>query len=178
MKTEATDTGMVKPYVRHPYAFLALEEVDVSPLSRPTVAQKRAYLRKLQNPYATLDIFGEPEEQVAKHTAHQQTFELEPVSEPHADKLQTRRIPTVSSVETALDEVLDFYKPFVADEKWPTVMAHRESFLREAKRSPENAEKIASRLLALKFPFLPKEVIVTNSASVDAIKAELDRVLQ
>ncbi len=158
MKTEAIDTEMMKPYVRHPYAFVSQE--DEEPALIPDLMQrKRAYFRSLQNPHAYDAIFGEPDSE-------------QPAASPIMDLAVSRDV-----LEKALDEVLKQYKPYVAQSDWERIRAYRPVFLEAAGESVESAERVAHALERLKFALMPEEKVEFNRAPAAKVIDELKKLL-
>lgn len=158
MKTEANDTRMVKPYVRHPYAFVSQEDEEPAPI--PDLMQKkRAYFRSLQNPHAYYAVFGEPDSE-------------SPTASPTMDLAVSRE-----TLEKAFDEVLKLYKPYVAKGDWERIRAYRPDFLEAAGQSVESAERVTHRLERLKFSLMPEEKVEHNRAPAAKVIEELKRLL-
>jgi hypothetical protein len=157
-------TAKQKAYVRllqNPYAALAFTGVG-DPVEA-TFEQKCAYLRKLENPHAYTEVFGEPAETpVPPHQRH--------VASP------SDSIALGSDLSRALDEVLRLYKPYVARAEWRRVADYRSSFLERASRAA-NIEQIVARLGGLKFCLMPGEKVEQNRATAARIISELEKLL-
>ncbi|HWX18410.1 MAG TPA: hypothetical protein VN578_00760 [Candidatus Binatia bacterium] len=146
----------------NPYRFVELDEDGFNP-QPPTLEQQRAYLRKLEDPYAFHGIFDFEDGQ-AQPTCAQST---------PADKT----VPT-TRLRASLDEVLNAYKPYIARSEWKKVTDYRPEFLFEAQRDPARAALILHKLEQLKFSLMPGEKVEFNRAPAERIVSQLKKLLR
>src|SRR5689334_17042948 len=102
----------------NPYASLSLfPDEDESVAVEPTFEQKRAYFKKLEDPHAFSEIFGDSEDNLwLAATRRQKNDVLNDV---------------FANLEKELDEVLNLYKNYVARSEWNQLIDFRPVFLRE-----------------------------------------------
>jgi hypothetical protein len=102
-----------------------------------------------------------------------------PLPELHPETQKASAQDSVAStLRGELDEVLGFYRPYVASGEWDKVLAYRDEFLREATRTPEKASRVRSRLTKLRVELLPMEKIECNRAPAEQIIQALRRMLE
>lgn len=144
----------------NPYASLSLfPDEEESVAVEPTFEQKRAYFKKLEDPHAFSEIFGNSDDNLWQAATRRQKNDV------------------FASVEKDLDEVLNQYKRYVAQDQWEKLMAFRPIFLEEASDSPEHAERVINRLQKFKFSLDPGEKVEFNRAKADPIISELKKIL-
>ena len=144
----------------NPYASLSLfadEEELLAP--GPTSEQKRAYFRKLENPHAFSAIFGNSEDNLWQAAARRQKSDV------------------FVGLEKELDEILDLYKDYVARSEWKQLKDFRPVFLEEARKTPERAKQVITRLQRFKFSLAPDEKVEYNRAPAIRIISELKKIL-
>lgn len=143
----------------NPYASLSLfPDEEKSVAVEPTFEQKRTYFRKLEDPHAFSEIFGDGDDNLWQAA--------------------TRRTNDVfANLEKELDGILNPYKRFVAQNEWKKLMEYRPVFLREANDTPEHALQVINRLQKFKFSLGPDEKVECNRAKADPIVNELKRIL-
>ena len=146
----------------NPYRFIELEEDDFSPQS-PTFQQQRAYLRKLEDPYAFHGIFDFEEGQAQRTSA-----------EPAA----VDDTALVTRLRAAFEEVLNIYKPYIARSEWKKVTAYKPEFLSEILRTPARAALVLHRLEQRRFTLMPGEKVEFNRAPAERIISELKKLLR
>jgi hypothetical protein len=133
----------------NPYRFMELEEDEFHQSS--TVEQKRAYLRKLEDPYAYHGIFDTEDGD----------------GQPRLE----------GKLRACLDEVLDTYKPYIARSEWKKVTDYKPEFLSNVERNPARAAAILDKLEQLKFSLMPGEKVEFNRAPAERIIGELKKLL-
>ena len=144
----------------NPYASLSLflEDEEVVGIE-PSFEQKRAYLKKLENPHAFNSIFEDSDDNLWQAAA----------------KRQKNNMPEV--LEKELDNILLQYKPFVARNQWDEVMNFKTSFLKQASETTQRAEQVINRLQKLRFSLAPGEKVEYNRAPANRIIDELKKIL-
>jgi hypothetical protein len=144
----------------NPYASLSLfPDADLDTAVEPSLKQKRAYFKKLENPHAFSSIFGEPSDDLWQAAARRNENNFAVI------------------LETELDEVLFQYKSFVARNEWAKLLDYKPMFLKQASETPERSERVVNRLQKLKFSLSPGEKVEFNRAPSDRIIGELEKIL-
>jgi hypothetical protein len=144
----------------NPYASLSLfanEEESVT--AEPTFDQKRACLKKMEDPHAFREIFGDSDNNLWQTAARHQKNDV------------------FVSLEKELDQVLILYKTYIARNEWKRLMDFRPAFLKEASGAPEQAEQVINRLQKFKFSLAPGEKVECNRAPAARIIGELKKLL-
>lgn len=161
----------------NPYLFLELEEAQHDAVKAPTLHYRKAYLHKLQEPYAYIDSFeGTDELQIRQFSSparRVQTFQ----SSPTAIDLGHDEAITKEQLGKILDAVLALYKPHVARNEWAHVIQFRPEFLEKATRDSNLARRVAQQLKARTFSLMPGEKVEYNRAPAARIIEELKRLL-
>lgn len=160
----------------------------------------RAYVRLLQNPYASLSLELHPDDLEAREaTAEQKSTYLRNLQNPYAffaifddpDEAPNKGFAPVATLipvsneraisrvdlERTLDEVLRLYRPYVARSEWAKVSAYREEFLQEATRMQDTTARVYQRLRGLIFAVGPGEKVEYNRAPAERMIGELKRLL-
>jgi hypothetical protein len=155
----------------NPYRFLDLEEdEDVAPPADLPLQQKRAGLRRMENPYAWHAAFDEESPEATSSPNGQRSLK---------DVVgASDTILSGKALESLLDEVLGQYKPYIARNEWVKVVEFRSEFLEEAKADPALTKRVAKRLEQLRFTLMPGEKVEYNRAPAERIIAELKRLLE
>jgi hypothetical protein len=145
-----------------PYASLSLcadEEEFVT--AESTFEQKRAYFKKLEDPHADSEIFGDSDENLWQVAAKR-------------DKEKN----IVIFLKNELDGVLSKYRPFVDKKEWSKLMEFKPYFIQKASQNHEQAERVANRLQQFKFSLhLPGEKAAHNRAEADPIIKNLLQII-
>lgn len=144
----------------NPYASLSLfdDTIDLS-VVEPSIEQKRAYFKNLENPHAFSSIFGDSEENLWQATARRQ------------------RNDAFINLKSALDEVLQLYQPYITRKDWTELKDFKPVFIEAAGGTPERAVQVTNRLQKLKFSLLPGEKVECNRAPAIRIISELKKLL-
>jgi hypothetical protein len=138
-----------------------------------------AYIRLLENPYASLSLFDDSTDSVAQEpTVEQKRAYLRKLENPHAhssifDPQEEMR----RGLETTLDEVLQLYRPYIARNEWSRVKEYRAVFIENATASAEKAERVMGHLKRLGFHLDPDENVEYNRAPAARIINELEKIL-
>jgi hypothetical protein len=142
------------------YASLSLfPDEEESVAVEPTFEQKRAYFKKLEDPHAFSEIFGDSDDNLWQAATRRQKNDV------------------FANLKKELDEVLNQYKRHVAQNQWEKLMDFRPVFLQEASDSPEHAERVINRLQKFKFSLAPGEKVEHNRAPAARIIGELKKIL-
>jgi hypothetical protein len=159
-------------------------------MSRPEKVQ--AALRLMGDPYASLSLFDEADEDTAVEPSFEKKLAyFKKLENPHAhssifgesdDNLwqaaaKRRANDSVVILERDLEEVLLLYKPFVARNEWTKLMDYKPTFLKRASETPEQTERVANRLQKLKFSLSPGEKVEFNRAPAVRLINELEKIL-
>lgn len=149
----------------------------------------QAALRLMENPYASLSLFGDVAEETAvEPSSEQKRAYFKKLENPHAyssifgdagDDLWrvAAKREKIVGLEKELDDVLSSYKPHVARTEWKKLMDYRPDFVRKAIDPPEQIERVINRLQKFKFALLPDEKVEHNRAPVVRIISELEKIL-
>jgi hypothetical protein len=144
----------------NPYASLSLFAAEEESVTvEPTFKQKQAYFKKLEDPHAFSEIFGDSDDNLWQTAARRQKNDV------------------FVSLEKELNEVLILYKPYVARNEWKRLMDFRPAFLKKASETPEQAEQVINRLQKFKFSLAPGEKVEYNRAPAARIIGELKTLL-
>jgi hypothetical protein len=144
----------------NPYASLSLfPDEDESAIAEPTFKQKRAYFKKLEDPHAYSEIFGDSDDNLWQAAARRQENDV------------------FVRLEKELDEILDLYKGYVARNEWKQLTNFRPVFLEEARETSERAKQVIVRLQRFKFSLAPDEKVEYNRAPAIRIISELKKIL-
>jgi hypothetical protein len=144
----------------NPYASLSLfPEEEKSAAAQPTFEQKRAYFKKLEDPHAFSEIFGDTDDNLWEAAVRRQKNDV------------------FANLKLELDEVLGRYQNYVARNEWKQLMNFRPVFLQKASDTTEHAELVINRLQKFKFSLAPGEKVEYNRAPAVRIINELQKIL-
>lgn len=142
------------------YASLSLfPDEDESVAAEPTFEQKRTYFRKLEDPHAFNEIFGNADDNLWQAAANRQKADV------------------FVNLEKELDLILNQYKRFVAQNQWGMLMEFKPVFLRKAGDTPEHALQATNRLGKFRFSLGLDEKVQHNRAPAVRIISELEKIL-
>jgi hypothetical protein len=143
-----------------PYASLSLfPEEEESFATEPTFEQKRAYFKKLEDPHAFSEIFGDSDDNLWLAATRRKKNDV------------------FANLEKELDGVLNQYKRYVAQNEWERLIEFRPIFLRESSDTSEHALQVANRLQKFKFSLDLDEKVECNRAKAGPIIKELKKIL-
>jgi hypothetical protein len=145
----------------NPYRFIDLEDGDADAQS-PTVEQHRAYLRRLENPYALHGIVAPRSE------SEKPAFSNSNAGDGAILKKKLR---------ICLSDVLNIYKPYAARSEWRKVADYEVEFLAEAEGQEGRHAQLIDKLERLKFKLMPGEKVEFNRAPAERIIGELKKLL-
>jgi hypothetical protein len=143
----------------NPYASLSLFSEEEAASAEPSLKQKQAYFRKLENPHAFSSIFGDSEDNLWG------AAESRKKADPGA------------ILDRELDEVLLQYRPYVARNEWSKLMGFKPIFVKRAAEAPEKVKLVISRLQKFRFALLHGEKVEWNRAPASRIIQELEKIL-
>lgn len=143
----------------NPYACLSLIDEEEAPVVEPSFQQKRAYFKKLENPQAFSEIFGDSEDNLW-----------------HAASKRKQNAHS-TALENALDEVLLQYKPYVARNEWTNLMEFKPIFIKLASETVETAASVVNRLQKYKLTLTEGEKVEHNRAPAARIINELKKII-
>ena len=165
MNAQSASQKKEKAYLRllgNPYASLSLyDDPEAAAVAEPSIDQKRAYFKKLEDPHAFDSIFADADED----TGAQIQLRLTPKS------------VAVDDLEKELDEVLRLYKPYIARNEWSRVMDYRPIFLKQAGETTANSERVTNQLRKFRFSLSANEKVEHNRAPAARIIRELKKIL-
>jgi hypothetical protein len=146
----------------NPYASLSLfPDGEESVAAEPTFEQKRTYFRKLEDPHAFSEIFGDSDDNLWQVAAKRE-----------------KEKNIVIFLENELDGILSKYRPFVDRKEWSKLMEFKPYFIRKASQTHEQAERVANRLQQFKFSLLlPGEKAAHNRAEAKPIIENLLQII-
>jgi hypothetical protein len=181
---------------------LSLHDSTVS--AQDDATEKRmAYVKVLQDPYASLSIedVSDHIEPVETSVNQKQAYfsllqnpcaydavfgELDSEANviPPTARLRQEQVKGASGhivgkthIAKELDTVLRLYKPYVARNEWPRVVEYTSVFLEKATRPGLYPERVIGRLRELRFSLMPNEKVEYNRAPAQRIISELEKVI-
>jgi hypothetical protein len=156
-------------------------------------AKRKAYIKLLGNPYASLSLDDEAVDpqppSLDARRAYLRTMgnpyafaalcndEDEQTAKREEKPPATHRSSSGNTLPTVLDDLLQLYKPYVARDEWARVLSYREEFLAQAPQSRYPIERLTQRIGDLIFSLMPGEKVQFNRAPADRIITELKRLL-